>query len=140
VSAPPQIADIKTESKTRKRAGKKTSLASGGLLLKLTLLEAPLPVWRQIQIPAQVSLSELHHVIQLAMGWQNAHLWEFSDGHNSYMPPSPFGGMDSDTIDPDSISLGALLSKKGDKLLYTYDMGDSWEHLIEVIKVLDGTI
>lgn len=35
------------------------------------------PIWRRIEVPASISLAELHLVIQGAMRWTNSHLHEF---------------------------------------------------------------
>jgi len=45
--------------------------------LKLTLAEVEPPVWRRIRVRGDLSLARLHHVIQRAMGWENAHLHEW---------------------------------------------------------------
>ena len=39
--------------------------------------------------------------------------------------------------DEDAITLGELCPKVKDKLIYEYDFGDGWEHLIEVQKIFD---
>ena len=34
-------------------------------------------VWRRVLVPANFTLRELHGVIQIAMGWEGIHLYEF---------------------------------------------------------------
>jgi len=41
-------------------------------------------------------------------------------------------------IDERRVSLGQLLGGVGDRLLYTYDFGDDWEHEIVVEELLDA--
>lgn len=34
-------------------------------------------VWRRLLVPAATSLRELHGIIQVAMGWEGIHLFQF---------------------------------------------------------------
>ena len=34
-------------------------------------------VWRRVLVPARFTLRELHGVIQVAMGWEGIHLYDF---------------------------------------------------------------
>ncbi|MGH3855781.1 MAG: plasmid pRiA4b ORF-3 family protein [Pseudonocardiaceae bacterium] len=88
------------------------------------------PVWRLLLIPATMSLSGLHGVIQTAMGWQNCHLHSFTHGNRTYGPPDP----ELEFTDERSVRFGAF-DVEGGALGYTYDFGDSWDHeiLIEAL-------
>lgn len=78
-------------------------------------------------VPFQIFLSDFHMVIQIAMGWENAHLHQFIKNREYYAPRSPYeDGMDS--IDYDERLLSDLLTMEKDKIIYDY--GDSWEHQI----------
>ena len=86
-------------------------------------------IWRCFAVPASIKLSRLHAVLQLAMGWTDSHLHEFTDGvgtrygipeHNDEEPPQ----------DERKVRLDALIGERGDTLDYLYDFGDSWEHEI----------
>ena len=37
-------------------------------------------IWRRVAVRTVMSLSELHRVIQVVMGWRNCHLWQFEAG------------------------------------------------------------
>ena len=52
--------------------------------LKVTLKRVRPPVWRRIQVPADLLLSELHDVLQDAMGWSNYHLHAFHIAGEDY--------------------------------------------------------
>ncbi|MGH3623532.1 MAG: plasmid pRiA4b ORF-3 family protein, partial [Sciscionella sp.] len=83
------------------------------------------PVWRRVLVPATIRLDHLHEVIQAAMGWQNAHLHAFIDGQTYYgVPDAELRYRDERTT-----RLNDLVTP-GDRLLYTYDFGDDWDHEI----------
>lgn len=84
-------------------------------------------VWRRLLIPAATPLSQLHGVIQTAMGWQDHHLHSFTDGRRTYGPPDPELGL----TDERSVRFGDL-DVEGGLIGYTYDFGDGWEHEIVV--------
>jgi hypothetical protein len=90
------------------------------------------PVWRRLRVPADLSLGEFHEVIQAAMGWDDSHMHVFSDGRSQY------GRADGelDFQDEWTTRLSRLLNKAGDKVRYTYDFGDHWEHDITLEKIL----
>jgi hypothetical protein len=96
------------------------------ILVELADVDDP-PVWRQLLVPAAISLDRLHSVIQEAMGWQNCHMHAFTiDGVQYGRPGGELGFRDERTA-----TLAALL-EPGTHFVYTYDFGDSWEHLITV--------
>lgn len=96
------------------------------ILVELADVDSP-RVWRRLLVPAAISLDRLHSVIQDAMGWQNCHMHAFSiDGVQYGRPGGELGFRDERTA-----TLAALL-KPGTHFVYTYDFGDSWEHLITV--------
>src|SRR5437016_612339 len=56
-----------------------------GFQVRLDLRYAKPPVWRRLVLPGDLTLSELHSVIQGAMGWSDSHLHRFRTGadHNA---------------------------------------------------------
>lgn len=110
---------------------KTAPVPQGGLHLRIVLLDAPLPVWREVTVPASLSLNQLHQVIQTVMGWENAHLWEFQARGTSYVAPLTGEGLWLDHAeDASQTRVVDVLKRKGSKLSYLYDMGDHWEHEI----------
>lgn len=97
--------------------------------LKITLrgVSKP-PVWRRVLVPADITLNDLHGVIQQAMGWYGYHLHVFSIGWREYGSPDPELGHASDK----DVRLSQVLDGPGDRLRYTYDFGDDWEHDVVV--------
>ncbi len=47
------------------------------LQVKVWLLGVSPMVWRRLLVPGRYTLRELHGVIQVAMGWEGIHLYDF---------------------------------------------------------------
>src|SRR6266851_469901 len=106
--------------------------------IKVTLLGTDPPIWRRLLIPADLTLEQLHDVLQAAMGWEDCHLHEFQIGQKRFGKPDPdegFMGMPA-ARDERTVRMFSVLGKVGAKAVYTYDFGDGWEHSIAVEKVL----
>jgi hypothetical protein len=95
-------------------------------LLTIRLLGIEPEIWRSFVVPAGITLNRLHDVIQIVMGWEDDHLYEFVIGKKrcSNDPESEKDGLNDRLCD--------LVNRKGGKLLYIYDFGDYWEHEIKV--------
>jgi hypothetical protein len=108
--------------------------------LKMTLQHIKPPVWRRVQVK-DCTLAKLHDIIQTCMGWDDYHLHEFNIGDERYANPEQwqddFGG-DLEVGNESKMKLGQVFAGGFKKFTYVYDMGDSWEHLIQVEKVLDA--
>ncbi|HET8538843.1 MAG TPA: plasmid pRiA4b ORF-3 family protein [Anaeromyxobacter sp.] len=99
--------------------------------LEVTLAEIEPPVWRRLRVPADMTLASLHDALQDAMGWTNSHLHCFEvAGRRIGMV-----GVEEDSPELEDerlVRVGSVLPKKGARLLYRYDYGDDWEHVVEV--------
>jgi hypothetical protein len=118
-------------------AGLRAAAETGMLYqLKVTLrgVSKP-PVWRRVLVDADASLGELHQVIIAAMGWDDSHLHMFSDGGARYSTPDMDLDDEDEDEDEDEFALADVLAEPGDRLRYTYDFGDSWDHDIKLEKV-----
>jgi hypothetical protein len=103
--------------------------------LKVTLEGVEPPIWRRIVVPSDFTLFDLHRVIQVVMGWENSHLHDFTIKRQRYAVP------DSDDFGNPLDETNATLlnvARPRTKILYQYDFGDGWNHVIVVEKVLDG--
>lgn len=101
--------------------------------LKVTLEGFRPPIWRRIQVPAGIPLDHLHLVLQATMGWSNYHMHMFTIGGVEYGEPSPD---DWEPVEDESRHRLNQLVEEGAQFRYEYDFGDSWEHKIQVEKVL----
>ncbi len=99
------------------------------------------PVWRRLRVPGNLSLSDLHEVIQIAMGWQDTHLHEFVFDGVHYAQSrgaiDPFG-VSADAEPEDEVMLDEVLRSTGQRLRYTYDFGDNWQHTVTVEEMLSA--
>ena len=98
-------------------------------LFKFTLLHSNPPIWRRVIINPEISLHDLHKIIQTSMGWENSHLYAFSRNKKSYS----FNEHESDfNNDEDSrfVKVKDIFKRARSYIFYNYDFGDDWEHKI----------
>jgi len=93
------------------------------------------PVWRRVAVPANFTFSEFHAVIQIAFGWLDYHLYDFSEKeYDNDMRIAEISEDDFDdskpTHDASKFKLSEYFSEDERKLKYIYDYGDSWIHEI----------
>lgn len=99
---------------------------------------------RRLIVPANLPFSKLHMVLQSAFHWENQHLYDFAvfDGKSC----EPVARLVTSEEELDYDDQAALMDnhKLSDYLpenkfiLYTYDMGDSWEHGIELVREIEN--
>jgi len=100
--------------------------------LKVTLLDSKPPIWRRLLVSGDTTLPTLHQILQVAMGWEDAHLHQFYVGERRYSMPLE----DLEVEDERRVKLRDLVLGEGFKFVYEYDFGDSWEHRVLVEKIL----
>lgn len=103
--------------------------------LKVELVESKPLIWRKILVHDQTLLPEFHHILQTTMGWDNAHLHQFSNRNIIYSPPDEYNELPY--TDYRKIKLNKLLKHINDHIVYEYDFGDGWEHEIVLEEVLN---
>ncbi len=90
------------------------------LVVRISLVDSEPEIWRQVIVPTQIDLDGLHQIIQLAMGWENAHRYAFHLGSGDQKAQY-------ETSEP----IAKVLAN--DKpLYYTYDFESGWLHRITV--------
>ena len=72
-------------------ATKRIDAAKDIYQIKVTLLGTKPPIWRRLQVPADLTLAQLHDVLQIAMGWEDRHMHEFRVGQRRFDRPEPAG-------------------------------------------------
>ena len=104
------------------------------LQLKITLKGSKPPIWRRVLVDKSITFDKLHYIIQIVMGWNTCHLYEFDINDYTVLIPDEFD--DEFTKDSSTTTLESMISEAKHKFIYTYDFGDNWEHIILVEKIL----
>ena len=106
----------------------------------IELLESDPLVWRRIVVPGDYTFYQLHKAIQGAFGWENSHLFQFSQSGFSdkicYGFPGEDIGPETVTIDAQTTKVNKILKKEGQTYCYIYDFGDNWEHRLTLEKIV----
>lgn len=110
------------------------------ILFRCTL-RGPAPnIWRQFKVRDDYRMDRFHQVIQIAMGWKNAHLHEFIF-ENRRVGLLIQDGFDLDDVENENeFYLRDFNLKKGDRFGYLYDFGDDWSHVLEVEDITDENL
>lgn len=109
--------------------------------LKITLQDSKPPIWRRLLVDKSITFKELHYIIQISMGWENSHLYQFETNEyiittiDEYIDEDDY--FDKKLVDASSITLNSIITNVKMKFTYTYDFGDDWQHQILVEKFLD---
>ena len=104
--------------------------------IKVTLNGSKPPIWRRVLVPENITLSKLHSVIQIAMGWYDCHLHLFQINQQSYGYPADDDYLDTRKKSETRYRLNKLINTKGQIFTYEYDFGDGWLHTILLEKIL----
>ena len=80
----------------------------------------------------------MHDVVQIAMGWFDCHLWEFTIVHRTDgLPMNEDWGTEPRTK-AINVRLRDMLKPQKTTIDYFYDMGDSWERQLTVTNIRQG--
>lgn len=95
--------------------------------LRATLRDVDPSVVRVIDVPEVATLAELHLLLQAAFGWTDVHVHQFTAGGVVHAAPDP--DWDQPVVDEATSRLRDMPST----FEYLYDLGDCWDHDIEVV-------
>jgi hypothetical protein len=82
-------------------------------------------IWRRVLVPTPFTLRELHGAIQVVMGWEGLHLYQFR------LRAARYGSWELAASSPD-VTLAALRFRKGARFLYEYDLNIPWRHEVRI--------
>jgi hypothetical protein len=99
--------------------------AEAVLQIKVWLIGISPMVWRRVLVPTTFTLREVHGVIQVAMGWEGIHLFQFC------LRAVRYGSSELSASSPD-VTLAALRLRKGARFIYEYDLNVPWRHEIRI--------
>lgn len=113
------------------------------LTLHASIDDVAPPVWRRIRVDGDITLRNLHHILQASFGWTSSHLHQFDIEDDTYtmldneyvldLIEAPGQG----PLDDRKAKLGRLVYP-GQRFIYLYDFGDSWTHTIHVESITDA--
>jgi hypothetical protein len=116
------------------------------IILKIRLNLTHFDVWRKVSVPLNTNFETLHRIIRICFGWGYYHLHSFTIfdkqkiiariyGDDNAFEELPF---DEPILSEEAVLISEFLPKHK-QIMYTYDFGDNWEHIIEVENVLFGS-
>ena len=117
-----------------KLPARKRSKSTKSYQLRVELKGVKPAVWRRIDVPGDIKLSKLHHILLAVMGWQGGHLHEFNFVDAIY-------GQADDELGPEveDESRVSLVKALGGSASFTwiYDYGDYWAHKVKLERIVD---
>lgn len=110
------------------------AIAAMEILVKLKDVKPA--VSRKLIVPVTIRYDQLHVLIQLAFGWTNEHLYDFRLTHQPDL--EYVGYLDDMSISEQTLANQAYVypDLQQDTVLYTYDFGETWEHVITLKRTL----
>ena len=109
---------------SERRAAKvdRTASATGEVWqLKVWLMGVSPMIWRRLHVPPTMTLRELHGTLQVAMGWESLHLYQF------VLRGVRYGSWELAARSPD-VTLGDLKLRRRARFVYEYDGNVPWCH------------
>jgi hypothetical protein len=107
--------------------------------LRIEIDEVAPAVVRRLEVPLDIRLDDLHFVLQIAIGWQNCHPFEFRVDDAGL--ETRWGLVDKD--DPESSPLAAERATLAELLAlgprvfhYDYVYGEDWAHTVELEAII----
>jgi hypothetical protein len=91
-------------------------------------------VTRTFKVSSEITMYELHHTIQIVMGWKNYHLYQFEVGNAVIADSRLWDEYEMEPItDVKEVSVGEVFTEVGTTSVYEYDFGDGWMHHLELV-------
>jgi len=98
---------------------------------------------RRLIVPADMKFAQFHKVLQYVFDWKNYHLYDFTIiDEKSKKTVFRMVSTEEDLEYDESAVLmdGHTLAEffpEHKHMFYTYDMGDNWEHIIQLVRVIE---
>lgn len=106
--------------------------------LKLAVPFSDPLIWRTLQVPGNMTLAQLHQVIQICMGWHDEESHQFLVGKIFYQPGFGLENYQrKPKYDEAAFELHQLEEGMAFLFSYLYDGGDGWELQIALEEVME---
>ncbi|MDR3244467.1 MAG: DUF1186 domain-containing protein [Elusimicrobiota bacterium] len=113
----------------------KEKLPQTTAVLDVELKYAPYKITRQIQVPMDITLSQLHEILQIVFEWENCHLYDFNIDGQRYASINEDDADIDEEYAAENVRLRDALNEVN-QFQYDYDFGDNWEHKITLKKII----
>jgi hypothetical protein len=105
------------------------------LTFQINLIGTEPLVTRTFKVSSESSMYVLHHIIQVVMGWENYHLYQFEVEEFLIADIRLWDEYEMGPItDVKEVSVGEVFTEVGNTALYEYDFGDGWMHHLELVE------
>ena len=92
-------------------------------------------VTRTFKVSAKTTMYELHHIIQVVMGWTNSHLYQFNVEEEVISDTRMVDDDLGPVTDVKGVMVTQVFPKVGIAVTYEYDFGDCWMHHLELVDI-----
>ncbi|MDZ7929198.1 plasmid pRiA4b ORF-3 family protein [Rhodococcus sp. NPDC076796] len=142
LSVVPNLSD--TDEPADDSATEATRRGLVNLVLRVTVDHTRPQIWRRVRVRSDLLLSELHAVLQKALGWEDRHLHAFSvrtagATRRFEMEETLDDEPDDEASSEERVRIDDVLTAPGSTMTYEYDFGDGWTHTI-VLEQIDSDI
>lgn len=108
------------------------NVIKGSYVFKISLGRS---VWRKIALSFKHTLEDLHKAVQEAFDFDDDHLYSFFMDAKRYSKHTYHSPMSDDGPFADEVTIGELELYEGQRILYFFDYGDSWEFEVQLLKI-----
>jgi len=91
-------------------------------------------IWRRLEVRLDLTLAQLHEILQVAFDWNGSHLHAWDVGSRRFGRPDLMD--EADVADDRKIYLQYVPLDIGQAMEYWYDFGDGWRVRVQVEAVL----
>ncbi len=91
-------------------------------------------VWRRIELDSETTLDEFHEILQVTFDWDDSHLHQFTADGCTFVPDHQLADSVGCAHAEDESEIGDFLTAPGNRMIYEYDFGDGWRHVITLEK------
>ncbi|MBY4135904.1 plasmid pRiA4b ORF-3 family protein, partial [Rhodococcus fascians] len=135
LSVVPDIPEADEPAEPSATEGAARGLAN--LVLRVSIDHTRPSIWRRVRVRSDLLLSELHSVLQIAVGWEDRHLHAFSvrtagATRRFEMQETLDDEPDDDASSEERVRVDEVLTHPGSVMTYEYDFGDGWTHTVEL--------
>lgn len=111
--------------------------------IKVSIKDLPHPCERRLLVASDISMQQLHTIIQLSFGWSNSQEFQFNDSKmQSKFKTSQLDGFETTqdvnpSRDASQVKLSTFILENSNTqyFWYRYDAQDEWWHQISILKL-----